>query len=469
MVSLLVDSVAVALSILIALLIYPYLPHTGSYPSSTLVLTVAIFWVVLVLSAVVAGVYRGTYRVSEPQQYKLAGKAYILAVFAAIAALSLLQGLPIPRRFTVYFLVALPMFFMMGRKLLHAFNLGMQKKGFGITNALVLCRGKEDLHSFARFKHFPELGYRVKAVVSERNDLQGTPEMVNGSTVSHYALLDLRSAITSEKIDIVLLPSVETVKVFFSEIMDICQKERVIVRVISRQSDDLLLRARIYDIVGITLYAPLRFKVERIRLVTKEVFDRFVAFLLMLVCSPIFLLVAVAIFVESGRPIFFKQKRSATRGSSVFEIFKFRSMRRGAEKTRDSMEVFNESDGALFKMRDDPRITKVGRFLRKFSIDELPQLVNILRGEMSFVGPRPLPASDFEMAGNGEQVLLGLPKRGTAKPGLTGLWQVSGRSELGFAEMLLLDLYYIDNQSLSFDLEILLETLPVVLLGKGAY
>jgi len=141
----------------------------------------------------------------------------------------------------------------------------------------------------------------------------------------------------------------------------------------------------------------------------------------------------------------------------------------GADELKEELFEFNETDGALFKMRNDPRMTKVGKFIRKFSIDEIPQLFNVLKGDMSLVGPRPLPPSDFERLEEGPEFWEAVKYRGKMKPGITGLWQISGRSHIGFREMILLDLYYVENQSLLFDLEILFETVPVVLFGKGAY
>jgi lipopolysaccharide/colanic/teichoic acid biosynthesis glycosyltransferase len=144
-------------------------------------------------------------------------------------------------------------------------------------------------------------------------------------------------------------------------------------------------------------------------------------------------------------------------------------MIKGAESQQSDLYEFNEVSGGLFFMKTDPRITKVGRILRKYSLDELPQLFNVLLGDMSLVGPRPLSIADLSNIST-ENKLNGYYKlRANAKPGITGLWQISGRREINFREMVLLDFYYIENQSLLFDLEILFATMPVVLFGKGAY
>jgi exopolysaccharide biosynthesis polyprenyl glycosylphosphotransferase len=178
--------------------------------------------------------------------------------------------------------------------------------------------------------------------------------------------------------------------------------------------------------------------------------------------APLFLAVTVAIRLDSPGPVLFRQKRVGA-DEKVFICYMFRSMYENAERRQAEFESLNEAEGPVFKMKDDPRVTPVGRFLRRWSIDELPQLVNVLKGEMSLVGPRPLPVRDFLLMEETHKRRLG------AVPGMTGYWQISGRSNLSFDEMVRLDLHYIENWSLSFDLKIILRTLGAVVRREGAY
>ncbi|MFZ5481827.1 MAG: sugar transferase [Myxococcota bacterium] len=186
-----------------------------------------------------------------------------------------------------------------------------------------------------------------------------------------------------------------------------------------------------------------------------------------LVLLPFLLLLAAAIRVSDGGPALYTSKRIG-RGGRAFDFFKFRSMVVGADKMRASLSEFNEADGRLFKMRDDPRITRIGRFIRKYSVDELPQLLNVLRGDMNLVGPRPLPAEDLSGIETDAEMAYWFEQRSRVNPGITGLWQVSGRSEANFADMVRHDIHYIQDWSLWLDLQILVKTVPAVLKGRGA-
>jgi exopolysaccharide biosynthesis polyprenyl glycosylphosphotransferase len=198
------------------------------------------------------------------------------------------------------------------------------------------------------------------------------------------------------------------------------------------------------------------------KLLMKRAIDMVVAAVMLVVAAPLMLLVAMAVRMDSLGPIFFVQRRVG-QNKRTFNLVKFRTMHSDAESRQKEIEYLNEADGPVFKMKNDPRVTRVGRVLRRLSIDELPQFWNVLKGDMSLVGPRPLPLRDVNLFDRGVQ-----RKRFSVKPGLTCLWQISGRSTLPFSEWLRLDLEYIERWSIGLDLGILFRTVPAVLRGTGA-
>ena len=204
---------------------------------------------------------------------------------------------------------------------------------------------------------------------------------------------------------------------------------------------------------------------DRLSRTVKRTMDVSLSLLVVLVLLPLELLAAAAIVIESGRPVFFKQQRVGKNGRR-FTVYKFRTMSQNAESRLKELKAENElsdSAGRMFKMRKDPRVTRVGAVLRKLSLDEFPQFLNVLRGEMSVVGPRPPLPEEVERYEREHLYRL------RALPGITGLWQVSGRNELSFEDMVRLDRYYLDNWSLGLDLSIILRTIPIIFTGRGAY
>ena len=193
----------------------------------------------------------------------------------------------------------------------------------------------------------------------------------------------------------------------------------------------------------------------------KRGIDVIVALLAIVLFAPVFLVTALAIYIEDGAPVFFIQERNGLHGK-IFRMYKFRSMCRDAAKIHQSLLAQNELDGPAFKMKDDPRLTRVGKFIRKTSIDELPQLLNILKGEMSIVGPRPLPT--YETAELNEYQR----QRMNVKPGLTCYWQCSGRNDIPFGEWMEMDMKYIEDESICTDARIMVKTVASVITGKGA-
>jgi exopolysaccharide biosynthesis polyprenyl glycosylphosphotransferase len=203
-------------------------------------------------------------------------------------------------------------------------------------------------------------------------------------------------------------------------------------------------------------------RLTRAQAIAKRTFDLVVSSIGLLFVWPLLVAIAVAIKLDDGGPVLFRQARVG-RHRQPFTLLKFRTMVQGAELRLAELMGRNEADGPLFKLRDDPRITRVGRFLRRYSLDELPQLFNVLRGEMSLVGPRPPLPSEVALYQDWQLDRL------EVRPGITGLWQVSGRSELSFDEYVRLDLFYIENWSMLYDLFVVAKTIPILLMPRGAY
>jgi lipopolysaccharide/colanic/teichoic acid biosynthesis glycosyltransferase len=194
----------------------------------------------------------------------------------------------------------------------------------------------------------------------------------------------------------------------------------------------------------------------------KRSFDLLVSAFLILVGMPLWLLIAAAIKLDSRGPVFYVDRRVGV-GEREFGMLKFRTMVIDAAEQQTSLERENEAGGALFKIRDDPRVTRVGRVLRRLSLDEMPQIMNALRGQMSLVGPRPLPLRDYRLLEDWHRA------RYLVLPGMTGLWQISGRSGLSFDDLVRLDFTYIENWSIWLDIAIIAKTIPAVVSGRGAY
>jgi exopolysaccharide biosynthesis polyprenyl glycosylphosphotransferase len=194
----------------------------------------------------------------------------------------------------------------------------------------------------------------------------------------------------------------------------------------------------------------------------KEIIDIVLGTIGLILFSPLFIIIAILIKLDSEGPIFYKHLRVGRYGKP-FYLWKFRTMYKDADKILDKYPELKKEFEKEFKLKNDPRVTRIGKFLRKFSLDEIPQIFNILKGEMSIVGPRPVTFKELEKYGEYKEEVL------RVKPGLTGLWQVSGRSDLDYARRIALDLYYIQNWSLLLDIKIILKTIPAVFLGKGAY
>lgn len=245
------------------------------------------------------------------------------------------------------------------------------------------------------------------------------------------------------------------------EVINVCERTGTEAKYLADIFDSSRARPR-YEMAGRTRLVSMKVTIDARGAVFKRMVDLVGAMVALVAASPLMLLIAMAVKLTSRGPVFFTQERYG-QNKERFRIYKFRTMVPGAEELQSSLESLNECRGPVFKIRRDPRVTPIGRLLRRTSLDELPQLLNVIRGEMSLVGPRPLPVRDVIRFD--EPAYL---RRFSIRPGITGLWQVSGRSEVPFDQWINLDLQYIDRWSMALDLTILARTVPAVLSGRGA-
>jgi exopolysaccharide biosynthesis polyprenyl glycosylphosphotransferase len=290
-----------------------------------------------------------------------------------------------------------------------------------------------------------------------------SPEPLPPNGVRCLGTLDrLHEAIAAERVDEVIIADPDFPQERAVELVDQCHRRGVRVRIAPSTMEILIQRAEFVPGQSVPLFELGPPVFEGIDFALKRTFDAVGATLLLVLLGPLLAAITLAVRLSSRGPIFYRSMRPGI-GQLPFACLKFRTMYCDADDRQDALEELNEASGALFKIRNDPRLTPVGRLLRRFSLDELPQLVNVLRGEMSLVGPRPLPERDFERLQDWHR------KRYLVLPGITGLWQVSGRSELDFDDLVHLDFIYLERWSLALDLAIIFKTIPAVLSQRGAY
>jgi exopolysaccharide biosynthesis polyprenyl glycosylphosphotransferase len=288
-----------------------------------------------------------------------------------------------------------------------------------------------------------------------------TPRSDNGLR-SLGQLENLTQVLTEERVEEVVIADPDFPQDQALDLVERCHVRGITVSVAPSTMEILLDHAEFVPGETIPLFTLRPPVFEGVPFLAKRSFDLIVSSLLLLVLSPVLAAIALAVRLSSHGPVIYRSIRPGMAGKP-FHCFKFRTMLADADQSQADLEDLNESSGALFKIRKDPRLTPVGRMLRRFSIDELPQLVNVIRGDMSLVGPRPLPMRDFERLEEWHK------KRYLVLPGITGLWQVSGRSELDFDDLVRLDFLYLERWSVFLDMTILLKTIPAVITRRGAF
>jgi len=347
----------------------------------------------------------------------------------------------------------------LGRIILIFFLRYLRRKGFNFRNVIIVGTGKRAQKLMLELHMHRELGFRVVGIVDEDTQYHG--KEIGGYKILG-ALKDLPDILRNHPVDQVIFVVPRTWLSIIEEAVLYCETLGVTVSIAVDLFKTKFTQARDENFIGVPMISFESTSTKVGQLLFKRIMDLMIAGVGLLFLSPLFLLIAILTKVTSPGPVFFTQERCSVNGRR-FKLYKFRTMIIGAEAKLEELKEFNEMKGPAFKMRNDPRVTFLGKILRKTSLDELPQLWNVLKGEMSLVGPRPPLPKEVEQYDHWQR------RRLSMRPGITCLWQVRGRNKItDFNEWMRLDLEYIDNWSLAFDFRILFQTIPVVLFGIGA-
>jgi len=365
------------------------------------------------------------------------------------------------RSFFVSFWVTSAGLLIASRMLLRAGLAQLRRRGRNLRQVLIVGTNWRARQMAVKVERKPELGYRVIGFADDPWSGLGGVKALGFPVMSDLPHLSqfLRETVVDEVfICLPLKSKYERIQ----EIVEVCESQGIIVRLLGRIFDLRVAQSMVETFENETVVSVYTGQMDGWPFVAKRVFDIVGSACLLTLLSPVLLLAAIAVKCTSSGPVFFVQERVGI-SKRRFRVLKFRTMVVDAEARQRSLETFNEATGPVFKIAKDPRITSFGRFLRKTSIDELPQLINVLKGDMSLVGPRPLPVRDYNGFDQDWH-----RRRFSVRPGITCLWQVNGRSRLPFERWMELDMEYIDKWSFWLDLKILLKTVPAVLRGSGA-
>lgn len=348
-----------------------------------------------------------------------------------------------------------------GRLAMRAFLRRMRLHGRNLRDMLIVGTNPRAVQFALKMCENQALGYRVMGFVDQ--EWPGISDFQQSGFPLACGFDGLVSFLRSNAVDevVVALP-MRSMHSQASEVAAVCEEQGILIRFVSTLFNGKISRPRVEELEGDSLITHYSGSPDGWPAIAKRFLDIVASAILLVFFSPVLLLIALLIKLSSPGPVMFVQQRLGL-NKRHFGIYKFRTMVVDAEKRMKEIEHLNEVSGPVFKIKNDPRITPVGKFLRKTSLDELPQLFNVLRGDMSLVGPRPLPIRDYQGFSEDWQ-----RRRFSVRPGITCLWQIGGRSSISFEKWMELDLQYIDKWSLWLDFQILVKTIPAVLRGSGA-
>ena len=405
------------------------------------------------------GGYKGPHRATLFNYAWAISRALAVTIGTLLTLLFLLE-IQYVSRFAIMLFAFLELFVLFGiRFAIRTYYRNAAKSGENFLRVLIIGTGERAKGLASRLEKKAEWGLNVVGHLDP--DPTRVGQMVGNAEVIG-TVADISSCLKNNVVDEVIIAIPRNFLDNAEPIAQACEEEGIKLRFMADLFRLNAARISLTQLGGYPLLTLEPVAHDEDKLIVKRVLDLVFTTLAMPVFLPIMALVAIAIKLDSKGPALFIQQRVGLR-KHLFPMMKFRSMHTDAEERMKEIEHLNEAEGPIFKMTNDPRVTRVGRFIRKTSLDELPQLFNVLRGEMSLVGPRPMSIRDVDLFDKGVQ-----RKRFSVKPGITCIWQISGRSNLPFEKWLELDLEYIENWSLRLDLMILLKTLPAVLKSKGA-
>ena len=374
-------------------------------------------------------------------------------------------GSSFSRTFVLFFAAYSLVTLLLARLLLWSCIRFSQSRGLAQERMAVVGWGADTRDLVVRLHSMRAPGLSLRGVITT---YPGAGRAVLGNPVPIIGSLDeIGALINKHRLDRIIAVPTEIGRVGLQQLASVCGRMGVTLNRSPLHSEMQGARLRVCEIGDLSLLEVHGMQFTRGQEALKRIFDVVAGGLLLVALSPLLLALALAVKLTSRGPVLYISPRVG-KGGRHFPFLKFRSMVDGADQLRVQLAGANEQSGHLFKIRNDPRLTPLGRLMRRFSLDELPQILNVIKGDMSLVGPRPLPAADLDQDGLSREHAFWACERTRLLPGITGLWQVRGRSELGFEEMIRLDVEYASNWSILRDVVILLETAPAVLRGRGA-
>ncbi|MFN8444297.1 MAG: sugar transferase [Caldilineaceae bacterium] len=428
----------------------------------------------LVLAALLVVVLMISFRISGVYPYKpgrsVAEETYTIATATTtgvmvLIVVSLIFG-PLSYSRLIFLYTAMCVTILLGtsRTIIFWLRVHLRHYGIGVKRSLLVGMGDVGRMVIRTLAARPDYGYQLVGFLDD-NPTKGTTDI--GPFRALGSIDNLAQVLTDCEnngvtIDTVMICLPWQSHRLIQRLLRTCETFAVTAQVVPDFFQVTHSQIQVETLDGIPLISSRELSLQGWNLALKRGMDLLLITIGLVAILPIALLIAFAIKLDSPGPVLYQQKRVGKNGKQ-FTCYKFRSMIVNAEEKQQELANLNEASGPLFKVRKDPRLTRVGRILRRHSLDEIPQLINVVRGEMSLIGPRPNLPSEVQQYQEWHKKRLFVP------PGLTGLWQISGRSDLTFDEMVLLDIYYVENWSPSLDTSILIRSVPAVLLGKGAY